>query len=81
MNIRITTLNDFLAQDDIEVDVEIIDLDPSTEIKCIDCGDIMDRIDLIRSNQNGYAFIDTAQNIPRHANKYWCETCLEEKIL
>ena len=71
MNIRITTLNDFLAQNDVEIDVEIIDLDPSTEIKCVDCGEIMNKL----SSRGNF------ENIPRHCSKYWCETCLEEKIL
>ena len=72
MNIRITTLNDFLAQDDVEADIEIINLYPSSEIKCIDCGEIMTKISSAKT-RNG--------DIPKHASKYWCETCLEEKIL
>jgi|TARA_R100001530_G_scaffold22001_2_gene18117 hypothetical protein len=71
MNINIETLNDFLAQDDLNTEVKILDLYPSSEIKCIDCGDLLDKI--ASATKHG--------DIPKHASKYWCETCLEEKIL
>ena len=71
MTIKINNLETFLAHEDAFSEIDVPNFEKSADIKCVDCGYEMEKI-----SYKGY-FVD----IPRHANKYYCDNCHEEKIL
>ena len=71
MLLDINNMDTFLAYDDAFTEVEHPNFERGFDIKCVDCGEEMQKISY-KGN-----FID----IPRHATKYYCDNCHEEKIL